>query len=171
MTKTTPYLVRRATSSDVDCITTYVMAMALESETLVLSRITVEQGVQAVLEHPEKGQYWLIETEHRVCGLAMSTVEWSDWHNQEYWWIQSVWIEPEHRGSQGALTPLMAAISEAAKIVGVVELRLYVAEDNHAAQKAYRKRGFVKSHYQVMRQSLSIEGNARGDIVNFIMNE
>ncbi|MBR3859526.1 MAG: GNAT family N-acetyltransferase [Bacteroidaceae bacterium] len=30
-------------------------------------------------------------------GSLMLTREWSDWNNQWYWWIQSVYVTPEHR--------------------------------------------------------------------------
>lgn len=41
--------------------------------------------------------YWVARIGEMPVGSLMLTREWSDWNNQWYWWIQSVYVTPEHR--------------------------------------------------------------------------
>jgi ribosomal protein S18 acetylase RimI-like enzyme len=81
--------------------------------------------------------------------MMMITYEWSDWRNGAFWWIQSVFVEPEFR-SQGVFKALYRHVEDLAKLTpGVTGLRLYVENSNNRAQNTYQSVGMRRTAYQV----------------------
>ena len=79
----------------------------------------------------------------------MITYEWSDWRNGCFWWIQSVYVHPDHR-RRGVYRALDAHVRAEAKRDGnVCGLRLYVDRDNHVAQSVYASLEMQHSHYDL----------------------
>jgi ribosomal protein S18 acetylase RimI-like enzyme len=152
-----PFQVRLATDNDIPRLIDMIQAMAVESEGIELKLETLSQGVQAVFEDAHKGQYWILETlvpaQNEAIGCTLITQEWSDWNNIPYWWVQSVYIQPEYRG-KNTLEHLFDAIEAQAKAVQVPEIRLYVEVDNKRAIRAYEKRGFHDGHYALMQKKI-----------------
>ena len=75
------------TYNDIEAITGFQIAMALESEGTVLDPEKVHNGVTAVMEDESKGTYIVARIEGRPVASLMITREWSDWNNGWYWWI------------------------------------------------------------------------------------
>ena len=144
-----PLHFRDATPSDVPIVADFQLAMALETEDLQLHLPTTLKGVQAVIGNRSLGRYVLAEKDGRVVGSLLITLEWSDWRNGEYWWIQSVFVVPEARGC-GVFKGLYAHVKALAEADPAVRgLRLYVDRCNEAAQQVYTKLGMNGDHYQV----------------------
>lgn len=144
--------VRRARARDAATLAGFNRAMARETEALELVPHTVIAGVQAVLSDPARGFYFVAELEERPIGALMVTFDWSDWRNAEVWWIQSVYVTPEHRG-RGALRALHDAVCQHAhERGGVCGLRLCVEKHNRDAQNAYRALGLRWSDYRLFEQ-------------------
>lgn len=123
--------------------------MARETEGLELDRDRLRRGVEAVLEDRTKGFYWVAEIDNRVVGQTLVTQEWSDWRNGAFWWIQSVYVEPESRGS-GVFRALYEHVDREARAhPGVCGLRLYVEQENHKAQNAYERLGMKRTPYWI----------------------
>ena len=120
--------------------------MALESEGTVLDSERVHNGVTAVMEEESKGTYIVARIEGRPVASLMITREWSDWNNGWYWWIQSVYVMPEHRG-QGIFRAMYTKVIEMAKEQNIAQVRLYVDRHNTHAQKVYQKLGMEECHY------------------------
>lgn len=140
-------MIRLATKKDLPVLVEFNIALALESEGLVLKRNTVEKGVQSVLDEPLKGQYYVIEKEAEVVGQLLITYEWSDWRNANWWWIQSVYTKPTHR-KQGIFSSLFYFIEATAqKRSDVCGIRLAVDRHNFNAQKTYQRLNMNESHY------------------------
>jgi len=93
------------------------------------------------------------ETVSLPVGTLMLTDEWSDWRNGWWWWIQSVYVAPDHRrrGVYAALHRHVEALARATP--GVVGLRLYVERDNARAQETYAALGMVDAGYAVFEQA------------------
>ena len=141
------FSIRLAAPGDVPTLAAYNAAMALETEHLELDAARLLRGVQAVLEDPAKGFYLVAEQAGAVIGQLMITFEWSDWRNGVFWWVQSVYVSPGHRG-QGVYTALYKeALVRAESRGDVCGLRLYVERDNARAQAAYRKLGMSETVY------------------------
>ena len=89
--------IREGRPEDATIIADYNRRMALETEGKELDSEIVGKGVAQGLLHPEKCRYFVAETQGSVIGQAMVTYEWSDWRNGDLWWIQSVYVHPDHR--------------------------------------------------------------------------
>ncbi len=141
--------VRPARRDDAQTLARNAMAMAFESEGLRLAGDVVLRGTRDLLADPGKGRVFVAESGGEVVGSTYVTAEWSDWHAAWYWWIQSVYVSPGHRGKH-VYTALYRAIQEAARATGDVRsVRLYVESHNEAALRAYRGHGMVETPYKV----------------------
>ena len=134
------------TYNDIEAITGFQTAMALESEGIILDPERVHNGVTAVMEDRSKGIYLVARTEGSPVASLMITREWSDWNNGWYWWIQSVYVMPEYRG-KGIFRAMYTKVIEMAKEQNITQVRLYVDRHNTNAQKVYQKLGMEECHY------------------------
>ena len=141
--------IRPAESRDAQMIAEFNAAMALETEDLTLDFPRVRAGVEAVLGDASKGFYLAAESEGGVVGQLMVTFEWSDWRNGVFWWIQSVYVQPDSRG-QGVYKALYAETQRRAAEAGnVCGIRLYVEHENRRAQQAYERLGMKNTAYHL----------------------
>ncbi|AYV12675.1 GNAT family N-acetyltransferase [Shewanella algae] len=140
-------LIRKGTPKDTEALVAFNQAMAQETEGLALDSDTLSLGVSTLLENPAKGFYLVAEIEGEIAGSLMVTFEWSDWRAADYYWIQSVYIKPEHRqkGIYRALYQEVKTLAE--KQGGAASFRLYVEQENTRAQQTYQSLGMSQSHY------------------------
>ena len=89
--------VRDAVAGDCDALCDGNACMALETENHQLPAATLREGVTALLGDVSLRKYFVAEANGQVIGQIMVTYEWSDWRNGSFWWIQSVFVWPEHR--------------------------------------------------------------------------
>ncbi len=151
-------VIRTATLDDLETIVDFNACLAEETEDLSLNRETVRQGVRALLSDPTRGSYYVACAEGNILGQIMHTREWSDWRNGDIWWIQSVYVHPDHRrgGVFRTLYTHLKALAESDP--GVVGLRLYVEHDNQAAQATYTGLGMTSARYRVMEHLFGDRG-------------
>ena len=142
------YETRPAVHEDAETIARYNQAMAKETEGKTLDLSMLVPGVQRVFDEPAHGQYLVAESEQgEVVGCLLITYEWSDWRNAQVWWVQSVYVHPEHR-RQGIFKKLYQAVRELGEQTGgVCGYRLYVERDNARAQQTYEGLGMTKTPY------------------------
>lgn len=141
--------IRRAYPPDLELVTGFNQAMALETEGKSLDPATLQSGVLAVLGDVSLGFYLLAETGGQVAGQLLITTEWSDWRDGYFWWIQSVYVDPGHR-RQGVYRALYAHVVAASREAGNVRgIRLYVERENAVAKETYSALGMVHSHYDM----------------------
>jgi GNAT superfamily N-acetyltransferase len=151
------YAVRGATRADLDTLVGFTGREAREAEGVEKSVDDVRRGVENGLEDPAVARYWVAESsDGRVVAAVSVVTEWSNFHGGYYWWIQSVFIVPEHRG-RGLIDLLLEHVTEAARLAGALDLRLYVRESNRRAMQAYRRCGFSAAPYTIMTRRLSGE--------------
>ena len=152
-----PLRVRRGVPADADMLAEFNTRMALETEGVRLDPAVIGPGVRAALADEAKAIYFVAEAAGRVVGQLMVTHEWSDWRNGDIWWVQSVYVHPDHR-RRGVFRGLYDHARGEAKKVGAVGVRLYVEENNAAAQAVYRQLGMEMSHYRVMEEMFGTHG-------------
>jgi len=141
--------IRRATRRDAQDLIAFNRAMALETEGKDLWPHVIGAGVRNLLRRPDSGFYSVAELGGEVIGALMVTKEWSDWRNGDFWWIQSVYVRPEHR-RRGVYRRMYAHLRRlAAASRAVVGFRLYVERNNRRAQTTYRASGMERTHYLV----------------------
>ena len=90
------------------------------------------------MSHLDRGPYLIAEQE----GLDVGNVRLAPDDEVGLWWLYSLWIAPEARGT-GLITLLLQAAEESARSHGARELRLDVARDNDRAIAAYVSHGYV----------------------------
>ncbi|RUL69523.1 GNAT family N-acetyltransferase [Dyella choica] len=140
---------RRAEPADLQCLVAFTLAEAGEAEGVRKDHAQVRAGILTALLDESVAMYWLLEHGSDVIGHVSIVREWSDWHAGYYWWIQSMYLEPRHRG-QGLMKHLLSAVQKAAREQHALELRLYVHKNNLSAIHAYRRAGFRDSDYRMM---------------------
>ncbi len=140
--------IRRANKDDATIITTQNIALAKESEDIMLDPQTVLAGVTALLLDPNKGFYLVAEENGKIIGQLMITYEWSDWRNTPIWWVQSVYVQETWR-NKGVFVHLLDNTKELAQQAGVPFLRLYVHQHNVAALDVYEKTGWRSDPYKL----------------------
>lgn len=146
--------IRPAAAADIERLARWACAMAWETERKRLDLARVRAGVTAVLEQPARGRYLLACRGDTLLGTLMLTYEWSDWRCADWWWIQSVYVDPAHR-RQGVYRALHAHVEQAAAAAGgVCGLRLYVEADNAGAQSTYHALDMVDAGYRMFEKPL-----------------
>ena len=143
------------TLEDAASIAQFQVLMAKETEGVELDLSVVNRGVEQAMADPEiKGRYFIAKTsDGKVVGSLFVTREWSDWHCEWYWWIQSVYIHPDFR-RQGIYRSMYAQVTKEAEEAGVHQVRLYVERTNLRAQKTYQSQGMQESHYLLYEAEL-----------------
>lgn len=145
--------VRMAAEDDVEALVNFSAAMAMETEGRQLDCDRLRRGVLAVLGSAVHGFYlvgeWHDADSRTVVGQILITYEWSDWRCANFWWIQSVYVEPAWR-RRGVYRQLYESVLAAAKgTADVCGLRLYVERDNYIAQSVYKKLKLRPTTYHV----------------------
>ena len=141
--------IREATPADAPRIVEFQQAMALETEGKTLDESRVIPGVDAVFASPDKGFYIVAEIDGAVVGSLLITYEWSDWRNATFLWIQSVFVDADHRrrGVYTAMHNHVLALAESDD--AYCGVRLYVERTNTVAQQTYKSLGMDHSHYDL----------------------
>jgi len=144
--------IRLARRRDAPAIVAFNRAMALETESKLLFPEVIGAGVRGLLARPASGFYVIAERSGETIGALLITKEWSDWRNGDFWWVQSVYVLPAHRG-RGVYRRLYRHVQRlAARRRSVVGFRLYVDHDNARARRVYRSLGMQETRYAVFEQ-------------------
>ncbi|HJR60890.1 MAG TPA: GNAT family N-acetyltransferase [Vicinamibacterales bacterium] len=146
----TTYKIRDAVQADIDTLVAFTVQEAYEAERIDSDEAAVRRGVQGGFRNPPLATYWVAETsDRRVVASTSMVTEWSDFHGGHYWWIQSLYIVPEHRG-RGLVELLIDHLTRAAEASGALDLRLYAHSSNERALRVYRRCGFAPAPYVIM---------------------
>ena len=140
------YEITVGTTNDINAIAAFQVAMAMESEGTTLDLERVTRGVTMAMADEAKGKYIVARIDRKAVGSLMLTREWSDWNCQWYWWIQSVYVEPQHR-KKGVYKAMYSKVKQMAQAENVSQVRLYVDKTNTSAQQAYQRLGMDETHY------------------------
>ncbi len=140
---------RKAEFPDKEFIIKAQLALALESENLVLDKETVSAGAQHIFDTPAEGNYYVAELNSKVVACLLTLREWSEWNNRVVIWVHSVYVLPEARKRgifKTMYTEIKNMVSENPDYQGI---RLYVDKTNTAAIKTYENLGMNGDHYQL----------------------
>ena len=146
-------IITKGQIEDIENIAQFQVDMAMESEGTQLDKDTVTKGVSAAMADENKGLYYIARVDGKAVGSLMLTREWSDWNNGWYWWIQSVYVEPDYR-RQGVYKSMYQAVCTDAKQQNVAQVRLYVDKTNTRGQEVYSSLGMQESHYLIYETTL-----------------
>ncbi len=139
--------VRKATTEDIVSIVDFQLKMAAETEGVQLHEPTVFEGVTAVINDKNKGQYYVTEINNHIVASLLTTYEWSDWRNGTILWIQSVYVLKDYR-RKGVYRNMYSYIKNLVlgneKLNGI---RLYADKSNKPAHQTYKELGMNHDHY------------------------
>ena len=151
---TSNYAIRPAVMADADTLVEFTLREAEDAEGVRLNAARVRRGVTAALDDSRLAQYWVATGPGGGIAASISTLkEWSNFHGGYYWWVQSLFVAPDHRGS-GLVDLLMDHVARQAAAAGALDLRLYAHRDNERARRVYLRRGFSDAPYVLMRRRL-----------------
>lgn len=146
---------RPATPDDSSHLLGFILELVRESEGRTISAETVAHGLTAALDDPSHRPYFIAELNGVPVGCCLITTEWSDWTGTWYWWFQTVYVVPEHRGLPLKVWPrLYEWVCARGLEQGVRVVKLYVHEDNVRAQASYDRLGMQRSHYHMYEADL-----------------
>jgi GNAT superfamily N-acetyltransferase len=160
---TSGYTIRPAVMADADTLVEFTLREAEDAEGVRLNPARVRRGVTAALEDSRLAQYWVATDLNGGIAASVSTLkEWSNFHGGHYWWVQSLFVTPDHRGS-GLVDLLLDHVAGAAASAGALDLRLYAHAANERALRVYDRCGFTEAPYVLMRRSLGGTGAEKGE--------
>jgi GNAT superfamily N-acetyltransferase len=143
---------RLASHEDLDILVSFTRAEAQSAEGRNLGDHVVRGAIELALGAPEsKAQYIVVEGPEGVVGHCSVFKEWSDWLAAPYLWIQSMYVDPPHRG-KGAMGALLQAVDDHARSSGAPEVRIYVHRDNTRGERAWEREGFEPAPYKMRRR-------------------
>lgn len=146
--------IRKANLKDAGIIADRNIMMAMETEQKELDVDTALKGTKALIKDPHKGFYLVAEMGGKIVGQLMVTLEWSDWRNRNFFWLQSVYVPAEYR-KQGIFAALFHHLKEIAKErKNVAGLRLYVEQHNETAKTVYESLGMFDTAYNMYELNL-----------------
>lgn len=146
--------IRRATPGDIDTLVAFTLDEAREAEGRTLDPGVVRLGVEGGFSDPPLARYWVAQSpEGHVVAATSIVTEWSNFGGADYWWVQSLFVAPDYRGT-GLVERLLDHLADAAGAAGALELRLYAHRGNERALRVYRRYGFVESPYAIMTRPL-----------------
>lgn len=147
------YTIRPGSEADLDALVAFTMSEALDAERRTLNPGDVRRGVAAAFATPPKARYWVVEAQGRLVASTSIVTEWSNFRGGDYWWIQSLYIVPEHRG-HGLVDTILQHLAGEAGRAGALDLRLYGYDSNARALRAYRRFGFREAPYLILTRPL-----------------
>ena len=108
----------------------------------------------SALDDSRLAQYRVATDPGGDIAASISTLkEWSNFHGGNYWWVQSLFVTPNHRGS-GLVDLLLDHVAREAAGDGALDLRLYAHAANERALRVYDRCGFTEAPYVLMRRRL-----------------
>jgi len=156
-----PPTLRRGTLADAPLLAGFNRAMARESEGVEIPEPVALAGVEGLFARPDHGFYLVAEAAGGLVGSLMVTPEWSDWRNGFFWWVQSVYVLPEHR-RRGVYRALYEQVlGEARAQAAVCGVRLYVERENTSARRVYARLGMQETPYRLYETAFPAASNER----------
>ena len=157
-----PYEICAATEADIDMLIDFTLREAAEAEGLTLDVESATTGVRGAFGISPQSTYWVATDPGGTMVASTSVVRgWSNFHGAYYWWVQSLYIVPEHRGA-GLAEQLLRHLAAASRAAGALDLRLYAHRLNERAIRTYTRFGFVESAYVIMSLQPAEHGSGTG---------
>lgn len=144
---------RKADLDDAEVIAKNNILLAEESENYKIDYETTLEGVKSIIDDKTKGFFVIAEENNKIVGHMIVTFEWSDWHNKNTWWLQSLFVDRSCR-KKGVFTKMFEHVKNKAVEQNVDVIRLYVHNNNTNAIKAYEKINMINKPYKIYQVSL-----------------
>jgi diamine N-acetyltransferase len=142
-----------ATRNDIDLLLQFNQALN-EHDGTQADTAKIHAGLLGLLEHPEWGQIWLIMQEQQAIGYLVLTWGYSLEFGGRDAFIDELYLVPAARG-RGLGQQILQFAAEQCRANGIQAVHLEVDADNHQAQNAYDRAGFVRrGNYFLMTKDI-----------------
>ncbi len=129
------------------------MLYAQEAE-FTFDRQTQERGLRLIVQTPAAGQILVARKDSRAVGMVSLLFTLSTAEGGPACWLEDLIVHPDFRGA-GLGSRLVAQAIEFARGQGCLRISLLTDRTNEAAQRLYRRHGFVDSPMAPLRLRLS----------------
>lgn len=146
-------LLSTASLEDAGAIARNDVRLRREIENVEMDLREAAAGVRALIENEERGFYIVARHDGEIVGQVLVTHEWSDWRNRDIWWLHRIYVKTSWR-RRGVLRELYGEVCRRARKSNVYAVRLYVHEDNGAAEGIYRALGMEPAPFRVFSARL-----------------
>lgn len=146
-------IIRKAKTNDSKNIAKFNVLLAKESENLDISYEITHRAVKKLISNENKGFYLVAMDNKKIIGQLMITFEFSDWNNEDFWWIQSVYVDKNFR-KKGVFKKLLEKVKTLAKKNNVSKIRLYVYNKNSKAIDTYKALKMRKKDYIIFETTI-----------------
>lgn len=145
---------RSAGGADVEQLLGFMRGLYEEDGSTPFSRDLVEGALRELLQHPGRGQVWMIERNGEPAGYLVVTWGFSlEFHGRDAF-IDELYVAPAHRGL--GLGRQAVELAEAAcRSAGAWALHLEVEVTNERAHALYRRSGFAERGLRLMTKRLA----------------
>jgi ribosomal protein S18 acetylase RimI-like enzyme len=111
-----------------------------------------QAALLGLMRDPTEGRVWVIEAESRTAGYVAVTFGYSLEFLGRDAFVDELFVKPAYRGA-GLGRQAVEHAEEACRELGIGALHLEVSRGNDAAQRVYRKAGFVdRSNYLMTKR-------------------
>ncbi len=156
--------IRHAKDEDVEKIIDFQIACAKETEDRKLFLPDIERAVSLIITSMATGplvpstlgEYIVVENQrNEIVACCLLQNQFSDWNNGYYMWIESCYVQPDHRG-KGILQKMYLFAEQLAINTGkILEIRSSVDLTNELMKKAIKKVGYNKTNYQIFSKKFN----------------
>ena len=107
--------VRRADKGDLKTLIRFAREEASEAEGLQTAPEALRAGIEAALDDEGSALCWVLADQHWPASAPCPPCARNDWNAGYYWWVQSLFVEGEHRGTGAARLEAREGRSEMAE--------------------------------------------------------
>ncbi len=141
--------IRKALQEDSMKIIEFQIKFALETKNISLVKSELQKGVEFIFKNPAVGQYYVAIFNMKVVGFCLTLNEWSDWRNGRVIWVDTIYVDAEHRGmgvSKELIKKIKEVVDQSFDYKGV---RLYIGKDDIHAQKLFESLDMNANNYKL----------------------
>jgi ribosomal protein S18 acetylase RimI-like enzyme len=139
-----------ATLADIDALIT-LLGFLFEQEAEFSPDTELQHmGLRSIIENPQSGEILVLRDKNDIIGMVNLLYTISTAMGGKVALLEDMVIHPAHR-NRGAGTHLLDNAMQHARQRGCVRITLLTDEDNHDAQRFYRRQGFEPSSMKVFR--------------------
>jgi GNAT superfamily N-acetyltransferase len=153
---TAPTRIEPACPDDLPDLTALVMELLEEEADFAPDRQKQQNGLQLILEQPNRGRIFVLRNDHRIIGMVNLLFTISTAEGGFVILMEDVIIHPAHRG-QGYGSQLMDYVVKFAEAKGFKRITLLTDRVSNPSQRFFQRHGFTHSEMIPMRRVFAAE--------------
>jgi GNAT superfamily N-acetyltransferase len=145
--------IRAAQLTDVTMLSTLMIEVYAEAK-FSLGREAAQRSFEELIQSPEWGGVWLLESDAGVAGFVVLTLMYAMEYGGLRGFVDDFFVRPAFR-KQGLGSLALAHVKAHCLARGVRALFVQTGPDNGKAQRVYKRAGFSDTGHQLLVQPLA----------------